>query len=82
MSSHRHLIRGSPPVWEFGKGLTTPHHKKTSWLQNVMQGLRIGHFFGTPKQLDASGSGEKPVAGPCKRDNEPSGSIKGREFLD
>jgi hypothetical protein len=28
------------------------------------------------------GSGEGPVAGFCEHDNEPSDSIKGREFLD
>jgi hypothetical protein len=32
--------------------------------------------------LDASGSGYGPVAGSCKHGNEPSGSIKGGEFLD
>jgi hypothetical protein len=34
--------------------------------------------------LDASGSRSGPVASPCEEgnDNEPSGSIKGEEFLD
>jgi hypothetical protein len=32
--------------------------------------------------LDSSGSGWGPVAGPHEHDNEPSGSIKGGEFLD
>jgi hypothetical protein len=32
--------------------------------------------------LDASGSGQEPVADPCEHGNEPSGSIKGEEFLD
>jgi hypothetical protein len=32
--------------------------------------------------LDASGSGQGPVAGPCEQGNEPSGSIKGGEFPD
>jgi hypothetical protein len=32
--------------------------------------------------LDASGSGQVPVAGFCEHGNEPSGSIKGEEFLD
>jgi hypothetical protein len=31
--------------------------------------------------LDASGSGWGPVAGCCEHGNEPSGSIKGGEFL-
>jgi hypothetical protein len=33
-------------------------------------------------KLDTSGSGQGPVAGSCKHGNEPSSSIKGREFLD
>jgi hypothetical protein len=33
-------------------------------------------------ELDASGSGQGPVAGCCEHGNEPSGSIKGGEFLD
>jgi hypothetical protein len=32
--------------------------------------------------LDVSGSGYGPVAGSCEHGNEPSGSIKGWEFLD
>jgi len=32
--------------------------------------------------LDASGSGQETVAGSCEHSNEPSGSIKGGEFLD
>jgi len=32
--------------------------------------------------LDASGLGLGPVAGYCEHSNEPSGSKKGREFLD
>jgi hypothetical protein len=31
-------------------------------------------------ELDSCGSRYGPVAGSCKRGNEPSGSIKGREF--
>jgi hypothetical protein len=32
--------------------------------------------------LDASSSGEGPVVDSCEYGNEPSDSIKGREFLD
>jgi hypothetical protein len=32
--------------------------------------------------LDSSGSEKEPVAGSCEHDNESSGSIKRREFLD
>jgi hypothetical protein len=32
--------------------------------------------------LDASSSGEGPVAVSCEHDNNPSGPIKGGEFLD
>jgi hypothetical protein len=31
--------------------------------------------------MDSSGSGKRPVAGSCEHGNEPSGSIKGKEFL-
>jgi hypothetical protein len=31
--------------------------------------------------LDASGSGQGPVAGFCEHGNEPAGSIKVRKFL-
>jgi hypothetical protein len=31
--------------------------------------------------LKSSGSGWGPVAGSCEHDNEPSGSIKGGDFL-
>jgi hypothetical protein len=31
---------------------------------------------------DSSGSGYRLVAGSCKHGNEPSGSIKGGEFLE
>jgi hypothetical protein len=33
-------------------------------------------------RLDASGSGEEPVAGFCGHGNEPSPSMKGEKFLD
>jgi hypothetical protein len=32
--------------------------------------------------LDSSGSRQEPVAGSCEHGTEPSGSIKGGEFLD
>jgi hypothetical protein len=32
--------------------------------------------------VDASGSEQGPVTGPCEHGNEPSDSIKGEEFLD
>jgi hypothetical protein len=32
--------------------------------------------------LDSSGSGCGPVASPCEQGTEPSGSIKGGEFLE
>jgi hypothetical protein len=32
--------------------------------------------------LHSSGSGEGPVVDSCEHGNEPSGSIKGREFTD
>jgi hypothetical protein len=32
--------------------------------------------------MDESGSGWGPVLGSCEHRNEPSDSVKGREFLD
>jgi hypothetical protein len=32
--------------------------------------------------MDASDSGQGPVADSCEHGNEPPGSIKGEEFLD
>jgi len=32
--------------------------------------------------IDASALGQGPVAAPCENNKEPSGSIKGGEFLD
>jgi hypothetical protein len=32
--------------------------------------------------LDSSGLGQEPVAACCEHGNEPSGSLKGRIFLD
>jgi hypothetical protein len=32
--------------------------------------------------LDACDFGQRPVSGSCDHGNEPSGSIKGGEFLD
>jgi hypothetical protein len=39
-------------------------------------GETVGNY-----ELDASGSGQGPVAGSCIHGNEPSGSINGGEFL-
>jgi len=33
-------------------------------------------------ELDLSGSEQGPLAGSCERGNEPSGFVKGVEFLD
>jgi hypothetical protein len=32
--------------------------------------------------MDSTGSGKLSVAGPCEYGNEPSGSVKDREFFD
>jgi hypothetical protein len=45
-------------------------------LERIMEN-RVGEYG-----LDSSGSGCGPVAGCCEHGNEPSGSVKGREFLD
>jgi hypothetical protein len=44
---------------------------------NIMLEWLVGIF-----RVDASGSGEVPVAGLCEHGNEPSDSVKGMEFLD
>jgi hypothetical protein len=43
--------------------------------------LSGGHHL-LPRHLDASVSGWGPMAGCCESGNEPSGSIKCRDFLD
>jgi hypothetical protein len=43
---------------------------------NGSYGNRVGRC-----ELDASGSGQGPMAGSCEHGNEPMGSIKGQEFL-
>ena len=49
------------------------------WEDNIkMDLLEVGWGHG----LDRSGSGYGQVAGFCEYDNEPSGSIKCREFLE
>jgi hypothetical protein len=51
------------------------------WEDNVRLYLRVVGW-GSYGGLDSSGSGWRPVAGCCEHGNEPSGSIKGMEFLD
>jgi hypothetical protein len=46
-------------------------------MQSVSQSVMC-----TPDGLDSSGSGQGPVAGSCAHGNEPTGSIKGGQFLD
>jgi hypothetical protein len=51
----------------------------------VDESIILGWIFeklGGSCGLSASGSGQKQVASYCEHDNEPSGSIKGGEFLD
>jgi hypothetical protein len=45
--------------------------KKKSLLRNVTQGLGLGQILWNG-----------PVAGSCEQGNEPSGSIKDRDYLD
>jgi hypothetical protein len=53
-----------------------PGHK---WKDNIKMDLRK---LGLDCGLDSSGSGQGPVAGSCEHSNEPSGFVKGKEFLD
>jgi hypothetical protein len=50
------------------------------WEDNT--GLNLREMGWGKCELDASGSGQGPVAGYCEQDNEPSGSIKGGEFFE
>jgi hypothetical protein len=55
--------------------LRRPRHR---WEDNI----RIDLWESVRRcELEASGSGQGPVVGFCEDDNEPSGSIKGGEFL-
>ena len=56
--------------------LGRPRHR---WKENIkmhLQEVRWGHT------LDCSGSEQGQMVGTCEHSNEPSGSIKCREFLD
>jgi hypothetical protein len=59
-------------------GEKTPHGRPRSrWEDNIRIDIRE-----TGCGLDSSGSEWGPVTGSCEHDNEPLGSIKGKEFLD
>jgi hypothetical protein len=55
-------------------------------LKNLeVDGRILGWNFGKEGGicgLDASGSGQRPVAGPCGKSDELASSINGGEFLD
>jgi len=73
-------MRNAHKIWdgksERKKPLGRPRRR---WENNIKMDLReLGGSCG----LDASGSGYGPVEGCCEHGNEPSGSIKGVEFLD
>jgi len=48
----------------------------------LQQETEMYKTFSSGSGLDASGSGQEPVAGSCEHGNEPSGSTKVGEFLD
>jgi len=52
------------------------------WEENIKIDLQDVGLGGGRHGLDRSGSGYGQVAGTCECSNEPSGSIKRREFLD
>jgi len=39
ISSHRQTIRGGPPAWGLGKGLTTPHCNKPVYYKMSQSAL-------------------------------------------
>jgi hypothetical protein len=51
---------------------------KHRWEDYIRMDLRS---WAETRGLNSSGSGQRPVACSCERDNESSGSIKGIEFL-
>jgi hypothetical protein len=54
-----------------------------TWEYNFKMDLReVGWWRGGVHKLDVSGSGYEQVAGSCEYYDEPSGSIKYREFLE
>jgi hypothetical protein len=75
------MIRDGPPYWGLSKGLTTPHCKENSLLQNVTHGLRFGWILWNDLGR-TSDSGYGTVVGSCEHGNKPLGSIKDREFPD
>jgi len=67
------VLVGKP---EGKRQLGKPRHKLEDNIEMDLQEVGWGHG------LDSSGSGQGQVAGTCECSNEPSGSIKCREFLD
>jgi hypothetical protein len=70
-------IRVRSPIWGLGEGLINRHRKKKELVTKWYKGPRVVRIL-----WKASGLGWGPAAGSCEHDNEPSGSIKGEEFLE
>jgi hypothetical protein len=51
---------------------------KRGWENNIKMNLKE---IGCEDMENSRGSGQGPQAGSCEHSNEPSGSIKGREFI-
>jgi hypothetical protein len=75
MKSTYHILVGNPE-----RKRPLGRHRRR-WEDNIRMNLMEKVLVGRCG-LDASGSGQKSVAGSCEHGSEPSGYIKGREFLD
>jgi hypothetical protein len=61
------------------EGRSPLERPRRRWKDNIKMDIRE---VGWGHRLDQSGSGQKEVAGSCECGDEPSGSIKCREFLE
>jgi hypothetical protein len=62
ISSHKQLIRGGPPAWRLGEGLTTPHHKY-QFLKKFHTGAWMGEVRNAYK-IVSKPEGKRPYERP------------------
>jgi hypothetical protein len=56
--------------------------RSTNVLTSFGDGWEANNYSTEKKDQDSDGSGQWPVVGSCEHGNEPSDSIKGKEFPD
>jgi hypothetical protein len=71
-------IRKFIKFWDDSKDLGPDRRIKLEWILRV---IILGKQSGLCRPVSC-GSGPRPMEGFCKHGNEPSVSMKGREFLD